>query len=147
MTIVLGVDESPCSEAAIDYLAKGSWPPETRVIVISVMRPIALAYGGPWGPEIAVPESVFREQREWHQQIAEKAALRLNAAGLKAGARMVEGDARDVLTRAASEAGVSLVVVGSHGRTGVSKLLLGSVATHVVTHAPCNVMVVKTAQN
>jgi hypothetical protein len=34
--------------------------------------------------------------------------------------------------------------VGSHGRSGLKKLLLGSVATHVVTHAPCPVLVVKT---
>jgi len=34
-------------------------------------------------------------------------------------------------------------VVGSHGRTGLGKLVMGSVANHVVTHAPCNVLVVK----
>jgi nucleotide-binding universal stress UspA family protein len=39
--------------------------------------------------------------------------------------------------------GADLVVVGSHGRTGLAKLVLGSVASHVVTHAPCSVLVVK----
>ena len=39
--------------------------------------------------------------------------------------------------------GADLVVVGSHGRTGLGKLLMGSVASHVVSHAPCTVMVVK----
>jgi hypothetical protein len=38
-----------------------------------------------------------------------------------------------------------LVVVGSHGRSGLSRLLIGSVASHVVIHAPCSVLVVKTA--
>ena len=36
-----------------------------------------------------------------------------------------------------------LVVVGSHGHTGIAKVLLGSVASHIVSHAPCSVLVVK----
>jgi nucleotide-binding universal stress UspA family protein len=36
-----------------------------------------------------------------------------------------------------------LVVLGSHGRTGIPKLVLGSVASHVVSHAPCDVLVIK----
>jgi universal stress protein A len=36
-----------------------------------------------------------------------------------------------------------LIVVGSHGRSGMAKLLLGSVAAHVVSHAPCSVLVVR----
>ncbi len=39
---------------------------------------------------------------------------------------------------------VDLIVVGSHGRTGLTKLMMGSVASHIVTHAPCSVLVVKT---
>jgi nucleotide-binding universal stress UspA family protein len=36
-----------------------------------------------------------------------------------------------------------LLVVGSHGRTGLAKLMLGSVSSHTMTHAPCSVLVVK----
>ena len=39
-----------------------------------------------------------------------------------------------------------LIVVGSHGRTGLPKLIMGSVASHIVTHAPCSVLVVKHAR-
>jgi nucleotide-binding universal stress UspA family protein len=55
----------------------------------------------------------------------------------------VRGDPREAIVEAARKTGADLVVVGSHGRTGIGKLVLGSVASHVVTHAPCSVLVVK----
>ena len=55
----------------------------------------------------------------------------------------MRGDPRDVLVDTARNLHADLLVVGSHGRTGLAKLVLGSVAAHVVTHAPCSVLVVK----
>jgi len=56
---------------------------------------------------------------------------------------MVPGDPRSALVDEARQEHADLIVVGSHGRSGLSKLLLGSVASHVVAHAPCSVLVVK----
>jgi nucleotide-binding universal stress UspA family protein len=53
------------------------------------------------------------------------------------------GDPRDAIVRVAEREHADLVIVGSHGRTGLPKLLMGSVASYVVTHAPCPVLVVK----
>jgi nucleotide-binding universal stress UspA family protein len=55
--------------------------------------------------------------------------------------RLVEGDAGDVLV--SESAGADLVVVGSHGRSGIKAVLLGSVSRHVVERAACPVVVVK----
>ena len=55
--------------------------------------------------------------------------------------RVVEGDAGEVLVAEAAKA--DLIVVGSHGRTGLKAALLGSVSRHVVDHATCPVVVVK----
>jgi nucleotide-binding universal stress UspA family protein len=67
----------------------------------------------------------------------------------KAGNRTVQLDAKVLMgepfgdiCRVAEEEKVDLVVVGSHGRTGLSHVLLGSVAERVVRHAPCPVLVV-----
>jgi hypothetical protein len=49
----------------------------------------------------------------------------------------------DVLCRAAADHGADLLVVGSHGRTGLERLLLGSVAERVIRHAPCPVLCVR----
>jgi nucleotide-binding universal stress UspA family protein len=55
--------------------------------------------------------------------------------------RLVEGDARDVLVSESADA--DLVVVGSHGHSGIKAALLGSVSRHVVERAACPVVVVK----
>jgi universal stress protein A len=53
------------------------------------------------------------------------------------------GDPRHALVQEARQERVDLIIVGSHGRSGMAKLLLGSVASYVVSHAPCNVLVVR----
>jgi nucleotide-binding universal stress UspA family protein len=55
--------------------------------------------------------------------------------------KLLEGDAEDALVREAADA--ELLVVGSRGRSGLKSVLLGSVSRHVVSHAPCPVVVVK----
>jgi nucleotide-binding universal stress UspA family protein len=59
--------------------------------------------------------------------------------------KLVEGDAGEAVV--AESADAELVVVGSHGRSGISAALLGSVSRHVVSHAACPVVVVKARAN
>ena len=54
-----------------------------------------------------------------------------------------EGDPAEVLVRLATERQVELIVLGTHGRTGLARLLMGSVAEQVVRRAPCPVLTVK----
>jgi universal stress protein A len=57
------------------------------------------------------------------------------------------GDARDAINQAAQEVGADLIVMGTHGRRGVSRALLGSVAETVVRSAPCPVLTVRAHQH
>jgi nucleotide-binding universal stress UspA family protein len=54
-----------------------------------------------------------------------------------------EGDPATEIIRFAAESGIDLIVMGTHGRTGLERLLLGSVAEKVMREAPCSVLVVK----
>jgi nucleotide-binding universal stress UspA family protein len=65
------------------------------------------------------------------------------APGIEVEQKLVEGDAGDALV--AESGSAELVVVGSHGRSGIQAALLGSVSRHVTTHAACPVVVVKSA--
>jgi nucleotide-binding universal stress UspA family protein len=56
---------------------------------------------------------------------------------------LLEGDAATEIVRYAREAGVDRIVMGTHGRTGTERLLMGSVAEKVLRDAPCSVLVVK----
>lgn len=141
MKVLIGVDDSPYSDAAIRHATGAAWPKATRFLVVSAAAPIFIGPG-----EVTAADSIGRlmeEQEKYHKEIAERAATRLREAGLTADARMVLGDPRTALLDAARSEHADLIVVGSHGRTGVKKLLLGSVASHVVTHAPCSVLVVR----
>ena len=57
--------------------------------------------------------------------------------------RVEIGDAATTICDVAAELGVDVIVVGSHGRKGISRLFLGSTSEHVVRHAPCPVLVVR----
>jgi nucleotide-binding universal stress UspA family protein len=56
---------------------------------------------------------------------------------------LLEGDPAGEITRYAADAGIDVVVIGTHGRTGVDRLVMGSVAEKVMREAPCSVLVVK----
>jgi len=55
----------------------------------------------------------------------------------------LEGDPATEIVRSARDAGVDRIVMGTHGRTGTERLLMGSVAEKVLRDAPCSVLVVK----
>jgi nucleotide-binding universal stress UspA family protein len=68
---------------------------------------------------------------------------RARATGVRATGRLVDGNPRDAIPRLAKRARADLVVVGTHGRTGLSRLLLGSVAARVLATASCPVLTVR----
>lgn len=141
MNVLIGVDDSPFSKAAIDQVTKMPWPAGTKFHIVSASAPVFIGPG-----EAAAPGAIaelIEQQEKFHRGIADKAAARIQAAGFSATAKMVPADPRGALIDVAKRLPADLIVVGSHGRSGFTKLLLGSVATHVVTHAPCSVLVVK----
>ena len=141
MKIMIGVDDSPFSKAAIEHVKTATWPAGTEFVVISACPPIWIGPG-----EMASPGPIAEmnaQQEQHHKETVQAAAKSLSDAGLKAAGRVELGDPRSILVEAARREKAALLVVGSHGRSGMAKLLLGSVASHVIGHAPCSVLVVK----
>ncbi len=99
--------------------------------------------GGIEGPVLSPDE----QEALWQRELADArdhVARTAPALGAVPVRQLVEdGDAADVICTVAAEQGVDVIVVGSHGRTGLGRLLLGSVSEHVVRHAPCPVLVVR----
>ena len=141
MNVLIGVDDSPYSRAAVERVKSLSWPAGTKFLVVSASAPVFVGPG-----EAAAPGAIaelIEQQETYHRGLADRWAAELKSAGLNVTAKMVPADPRGALVDEAKRMSADLVVVGSHGRSGLTKLLLGSVATHVVTHAPCSVLVVK----
>jgi nucleotide-binding universal stress UspA family protein len=86
-------------------------------------------------------------ERVWNAELAEAGEeLERTAAALttaRVEKRIEVGDVARTICGIAEELGVDVIVVGSHGRTGLGRLFLGSVSEHVVRHAPCPVLVVR----
>jgi nucleotide-binding universal stress UspA family protein len=143
MKIVLGFDDSPHAQRALQWICEQRWPERVRVVVVSAVRMPLTVYAEVYVPAVSFPPDAGDDLRQHHVELAARAQTELRVAGLEAETRVLQGDPREVLEEVARAERADLVVVGSHGRTGLARLVLGSVAAHVVGHAPCSVMVVK----
>jgi universal stress protein A len=86
---------------------------------------------------------VWEEQRAWvEQQLVERAEAATKR-GLTARYLLRTGTAPDQIVQAATDEAADLIVIGTHGRSGIERLFIGSVAERVVRHAPCPVLTVK----
>jgi nucleotide-binding universal stress UspA family protein len=142
MRILIAVDGSAPSQDAIAEIASRPWPNGSMARVISVVRhyvPPATEFV----PGALTPQDVLQQHEKDAQQIADSAAERLQSSGLSVEKAVRQGDPRAAIVDEAAEWAADLIVVGSHGHTGLTRLLLGSVAQAVVAHAPCSVEVVR----
>jgi nucleotide-binding universal stress UspA family protein len=141
MKLLVAVDDSPWSQAAVSFVQRMAWPTETESIVVCAAAPLPLAYL-PDAPPVVTPQQIELHRKN-HAAIAERYAARLRDKFQHVRSEVAVADPRDAIVDVAQRERVDLIVVGSHGRTGLKKLLMGSVSSHVVAHAPCSVLVVK----
>lgn len=140
MKILLGVDDSKFSEAALQAVIAQHRSQEAEVRVLHVVQPIAVSEP----PQMSArytPE--LEDQMKQAQKLVDRAVQTLRGAGFKAQAAVEKGDIRERIIDSASEWHADLIVVGSHGRGGLRRFLLGSVAEFVARHAPCSVEIVR----
>jgi nucleotide-binding universal stress UspA family protein len=81
---------------------------------------------------------------DWSGLRAELHALVEGIKNVSVETRLLEGEPASSIVDLARDVGADLIVIGSHGRTGLSRVLMGSVAEHVVRKAGCPVLTVKT---
>jgi nucleotide-binding universal stress UspA family protein len=79
-------------------------------------------------------------------ELTTRAAEKLEGKGFTVKTMVRDGDPRSVIVDEAANWSADLIVLGSHGYTGIKRFLLGSVALSVVSHAPCSVEVVRRKQ-
>ncbi len=142
MKILLAVDGSPHSQAAVDEVKQRPWPSKSTVRVLSVIQP----YTPPATEFVlagATLEDMRRQQTSEAEQLTAGVADAVKGTNVSTQTAVREGDPRSAIVDEADEWGADLIVVGSHGRTGLKRWLLGSVAQAIVGHAPCSVEVVR----
>lgn len=145
MKLMLAMDESPHSRYALESVLHRPWPEGTSVLVVTVLEPFHPDYAG-WDPstiqdaldfQVAVRAAVEKFGEQATATLAEKFGPQAVSFELK------EGRVKDTIIETAHTRGIDLLIMGSHGRSGIQKFLLGSVSQAVVAHAPCSVEIVK----
>jgi universal stress protein A len=138
-TILYATDFSPYSKYAFRMACAVARDYGARVIVLHVMTPPVVVYGE--GVLPVEPENIEEEMRErLRALVAEHPEIQTES-------HLVEGDAATEILRAAKESKCNLIVIGTHGRTGLYRLLMGSVAEQVVRKAPCSVLTIKVPEH
>jgi nucleotide-binding universal stress UspA family protein len=135
-TILHPTDFSPRSAAAFRLACSLARELGARMVVVHVQPPAQSVFGE-LGPFPADREAVARCMREQLSQVVPEAD------GPPVEHRLLEGDPTRGILDTAREAGCDLIVMGTHGRTGLGHLLMGSVAEAVLRKAPCPVLTVK----
>jgi universal stress protein A len=144
-TILVAVDFSPFSEHAFQWALDIATDQQAKIILVHTVHPLA---------HLAFPESIcitdFRAIEEELKREAKKHlddfAAQKTPQTVPVETQVFMGEPVWEICQAATREHVDLIVMGSRGRTGLSHVLLGSVAERVVRHAPCPVLVTRRPQ-
>lgn len=143
-SVVVGTDGSATAERAVKTAAQVAAADGSRLVIVTAYTP--------QGDELLTREIGTPDELRWvltdRVQAEEKARSGrqiANGEGAKGVvAQAISGSPADVLLEAATDFNADLIVVGSRGLTSSAHLLLGSVASSVSHHAPCDVLIVHT---
>lgn len=142
--ILIGVDQSPDSNAAVEAVCNRTWPPGTEVGLLTVVDTVMAINADPSHPS-AMKWIEVREEKQWDQVrgIFEPAAQKLRSAGLHAEVLIRRGNPVDQILDEADTWGADCIFVGARGTRGIDRLLLGSVSSAVSARSHCSVEVVR----
>lgn len=139
-TILVPTDMSEAAEEALDFACELAQPFDATIHLLHVISIPVLGV-----PElgVALTSTVIDSMVRDDQEALDDLACRKRHKAKFAPVMLRTGDARDLIVQTAKEIGADLIVMGTHGRRGVSRALLGSVTESVVRTAPCPVLTVR----
>ncbi|MDB5102865.1 MAG: Universal stress protein UspA-like nucleotide-binding protein [Fibrobacteres bacterium] len=140
--VLVAIDGSPGSLAAVDAVASRIWPADTLIRLIAVMDP---KEDGPGSAEGAGSGCLAPGTRTRIGRLLDRASAKLSGKGLKVTLEVRLGEPRHLLLQEARTWPAHCVFLGSCGRTSFRGFLIGSVASAMALHAPCSVEVVRPA--
>jgi nucleotide-binding universal stress UspA family protein len=138
--ILVPFDFSPYAEQALAYAIGLAKILQARLTLLYVRDTMS------WGvaqAEATIPPSVWQELETSLAEDMKKPLARVHEAGLQGETVIAEGVPFQTIIDTARDKSVDLIVMGTHGRTGLTHVLMGSVAEKVVRLAPCPVLVTR----
>jgi universal stress protein E len=138
--ILAPTDFSAASRPAVQYAIELARRFAARLILLHVVEPVVQAYT--WHADPAAADLFLAEPKdlepEWEAFLGQ-----LDLAGVRWEQRTVQGYAAPMIVGSAVEMGVEMISLGTHGRTGLMHVLLGSVAERVAREASCPVLSIR----
>jgi nucleotide-binding universal stress UspA family protein len=143
LRVLIGTDGSPEADNTLSEVCRRSWPAGTEVQVLAVHELLVPANA----ERIAIGQEIYRKTNEDEhfrlKDVTRRAAEKLTQAGLHASAALKEGEPKEVLVEEARSWNADTIFVGARGLGRIEGLLLSSVSSATVAHAPCTVEVVR----
>ncbi len=135
-------DFSSASRPALERALGLARDSRAELIILHVMAPVIPVVGEGYIPPQTY-EAIDTAARKSAQTKLDALVARARKAGVHTRGLLVEGTPHDRIVRAAKAQRVDLIVMGTHGRSGLARLFVGSVASRVVSAAACPVMTVR----
>jgi nucleotide-binding universal stress UspA family protein len=144
LRILLATDGSECSSAAARSVAERPWPAGTKFRILSVVDPSAQVLPTSYFSAEMMEELRGKEMQQAQEAVSSAESI-LFGAGIEATTAIAVPAAtpKELILSEAAEWEADLIVVGSHGRRGVNRLVLGSVSEAVALHANCSVEIIR----
>ena len=137
-------DFSKASSAALTRAIAEAKQNRSELLLVHVLAPvIPMAGAGEGYLAPSVYEQMSKSARAWAQKQMDRLLAKAKAARVRARGMLLEGVAHEQIARAAKRQRADLIVMGTHGRTGMARFFLGSVAARVAATAPCPVLTVR----
>lgn len=138
--ILVPTDMSEGAEEALDYACELA---QTFGATVHLLNVIGIPTLGVPELGVALTSTMIDSMVRDNQTALEELAARKRANATIGHVLLRTGDARDLICQAAKDVGADLIVMGTHGRRGVTRALLGSVTESVIRQAPCPVLTVR----
>jgi hypothetical protein len=137
--ILVAVDGSAFSDAAVDQTISLGGICNSQIFVISVVDL--------YPEQMEVAPALVEKMSEEVRQHLDKAKQKIDKANIPCETIVhMGGKPHEFIVQEAKERAIDLIVMGTHGRTGIKRVLLGSVAQNVIGHASCPVLVIPSVE-
>jgi nucleotide-binding universal stress UspA family protein len=145
-TLLTPIDGSDPSNAACALAIKLAADARVTLVFVNVVESDKIVASVMPGQGFADPTPAIDSLRAAGAAMLNDAVAQATAAGVKATQELAEGDCIETILDCAKSHAVDLIVIGSHGRSGLQRLMLGSVAEGVLRHSPVPVLVTKASK-
>lgn len=143
--IIYPTDFSSAAEAAFDTAQRLARDSESLLLIVHVVEPVVAATPGTVAPPVTLggtdlsdtqQQAIDEAREELQKVVPSDPAIRFEH-------RLIDGLASDGILNLVDEEQADLIIMGTHGRTGLKRLLMGSIAEKIVRHASCPVLTLR----